>query len=267
MKRLLQMYCLPCAVLLAFGIISTLAFDFWATETPNLSDATVLAIYWTALVLRILTYFVLFLSCRVLADKLRIHWTRTLVLGSAWAFVGLLLAAITWWLLAFGDAPYSSPDVKRFTPVTQADFAPGWTLAEVALGKDTAKLYTWYSAIRVEFITIVFVSFWVALSITIKARTKTSFEAYFAPFTAFFTLLFYKLIVPWSFDWDFDIFIGDALIGPMIYNGVFSFITLQYGGFAAPAVWVGLISITNVLLIWIWDKAENTESPPLVPRS
>lgn len=266
MKRLLHKNCLLCAVLLILGVFSTIAFDFWATETPNLNDAIVYIVYWTALVLRIFTYFILFLSCRVLADKLATHWTRTVILGSAWTVVGLLLAAITWWLLANGDAPYSSREVKRFTPVTLSDFAPGWTLAEVALGKDVAKLYTWYSAIQVEFIAIAIVSFWIALFLTIKARTQLTFHAYFAPIVAFALLLFYKLIVPWSFDWDFDIFIGDALIGPMIYNGVFSLLTLQYGGFAASAVWVGLIAFTNVLLIRIWSKAETAESPPLESR-
>lgn len=247
----------PLILLLLFlGIAATLVYDFSESIGAGSGNRLEWAVFTVALVLRLFTYIVLFASCRLLAGKLAGSRKRTLQIATAWSLSGCGLAAFVWWQMAFGDALYYTPAIKRFTPDTQAGFAPGWTIAEVALGRARAAYYTWVSAIGGEFAAIALASLVTAFFLAHAGKSPRARRAALAPFVAFLVLLAYALIVGWSFDWDFDIFIGDALIGAMVFNGVFFVGTILYGNFASPSVWVALIAATNVAMLHAWKRAD-----------
>lgn len=234
------------------GVLSTLVYDFGTKLGVGVDSQAEMFTFYIALIFRIFTYIALFYTCRLLVEKLSANQQRTIELAVVWSIVGSVLAALTWWQLASGGEVYNSPSTKRFTPETLAAFAPGWSMAEVALGKDGATYYSWMSAIGLEIVGIFAISFSVAFFLRSRANKEKYRGAYFASFIAYIVMLIYSILVPWSFIWGVDFFIGDALIGPMIFNAQFFFNTIIYGGFAAPAIWVNLIGIANLFLLNAW---------------
>lgn len=247
-------------IALVLGLLSAVAYDMSELEASKGGESAGTPIFLVALATRIFTYIMLFYSCRGLVEALGAGLRRTLLLATIWSVLGLSIACFVWWQFGHGSQPFTSPEIKRFAPNTPADFAPGWTLSEVALGKSLAKTYSWVPAIGLEAIAIAVASFAAAFFLAVLAKYRLLGWAYCTPLVSFAVLIAYGLLVPWSFVWDFDIFIGDALVGAMLLNGLLLPMTLLYGGFLAPAVWIGLIAITNLLLMRAWRRADQAKS-------
>ena len=249
MRAIFRDHCFLVFILLIFGVISTLVLDFWATEGTRKETWVEELALWIALFFRIITYAAVFVSCRLIAEELTDSKKRTILVGSIWSLIGLFLAAFIWWHLAFVEEIHRAAAI-RFTP--DRPEIPDWLNEAVVSGRG----YTWRSAITREAVGIVTVSFFVAYFLSFAANSGRLDAAYYAPFVSFLFLFFFYF-APWSFTWGPDVWIGDALLGAMIYNGLFFFWdTLWYGGLTGPAVWVGLIAISNLALLIMWKRKQ-----------
>lgn len=240
--------------LVFWGIVTTFIYDF--SIELQYSRISEWIAFSFALPLRIFTYVALFASCGLVADHLRGEVSRMIKLAAWWSVIGILLVTCMWIILSFESNLGNDPVIKRFTPDTMASFAPGWTMAEVAIGRDAAMRYTWQTAIGFEVVAVVATSIFTALFVYIIGTTKRKDLACLAPIISILLLMFYgRLVAPWSYTSSFDEFFGDAIVGTMLSNaGPFFFFTLIFGGFTAPAIWVSLIAFVNVTLIIQWGR-------------
>lgn len=236
-------------IILALGGVATLILD-------NMDSEPATPAFWTmfviAFALRVPTYVIFFASFPLLASALRENADRWRSIAIAWFLGALTLVLANWIHLATVDAPYYTDTTKRFAPGTEAGFAPGWTMVEVALGRDRAKLYGWVTAISAEVIAILIISLCMALYLRRVSALKARY-AYLTPVVGVALLLTYWLLVPWSYVFDFDIFIGDGLLGTAIDNVIMLPFTILAGGFTSPALWIGVIAATNILLARKWS--------------
>lgn len=246
------------AICLIFAsIATTLIYDFSGvfgfTETVEWIAFTV------ALPLRLFTYAALFVSCGLVALHLKGNMGRTTALAAVWSFIGLALCFWMWWVLSSDPNIGQGYALKRFTPDTLADFAPGWTMAEVAIGKVAAARYTWFTAMGFEAVAIIAASTITSLYLHLFGTSKRYVLALFAPIVAMFVLVVYGLyFAPWSYTYSFDDFFGDALVGTMLFNaGPYLLLTPISGGFTAPAIWVALIALVNVAFLGRWSNHQT----------
>ena len=242
-------------LLLCLGILTTLLLDL--SPYGSAGGITEVLIYLSALVFRVFTYTAVFLTCALLAKTL-VSWQRAMFLGAAWSAIALGVAGFVWWYMANGGDVFNTPAIKRFVPGQVASFDPNWTVAEITLGREGAQAYTWSRAIITEFLALVLLSFLVAGFLRRCQKRARLKSAIWAPSVAMAAMTLYAATVaPWSIRADFDFFIGDALIGAMLFNGYGSVITLLSGGLTAPAVWVGLIAMVNVICIATWTHEQQ----------
>jgi len=216
-------------------------------------------VFALALPLRIFTYVSLFVSCGLVALHLKGNIARTTVLAAIWSVVGLALSFWMWWVLSNDPGLGQGLSIKRFTPDTLADFAPGRTMAEVAIGKDAAVRYTWFTAVGFEAVAIIATSAITSLYLHLSGTLKGFYLGLLAPIVAMCVLLTYNLyFAPWSYTPSFDEFLGDALVGTMLFNaGPYLLLTPITGGFTAPAIWVALIALVNAALLGRWKNHQT----------
>lgn len=249
-------------MLLSLGIPATLLYDHAPTIGATSGSSLEWVLFALALILRLFTYLVLFASCRMLAQAISKPPRRAIVLALSWTALGMALAGLIWVMSATSDSLYYTPAIKRFTPDTIFQADPDFTIAQVALGTELAARYTWVNAISLEMIAILVSSLATAFCLKLVAGSRRGWLAYLAPIVSVMVFLAYAFVAPWSFDWDFDFFIGDALVGVTLFNAISFPITLLYGNFTAPSVWVSLIAITNVALLMKWRPSEPPQNVP-----
>lgn len=251
-------------VALVSGIVSTLAYDYVASQNVESGVAGWIETVWiewvlfsAALPFRLFSYAALFFSFPLLAEQLRGQRQRLFCVTSAWFVSGLVLMLIVWSWMALSDNLGLGYAIKRMSPNTMAHFAPELTLAEIALGSDLAKKYTWSTAISLEILALLLISISVAAFLWRVAHSKMLKVAFLAPAIPVLVLIAYNVLAPWSLDIDFDVFIGDALLGATLFNGLFLPLTLIFGGATAPSIWVGLIAVTNLFFVRAWSRKES----------
>lgn len=254
MKQLLLNKPNTVLVALALAVLSTLAYDFVPRGDAKTAIEHFFGAIWLervlfaiALPLRIFTYAVLVFSFPLLAAHLNGQRKRLGQISATWLATGLLLMSIVWCWMVFGDSLGQDPAVKRMSPDTMWD--ADWTMAQVALGKEKAKSYTWSAAIITEILALGIITTAVAVFTWRVGQSKSPNLAFLTPAIPVLLLVAYVFLAPWALVFDFDIFIGDALLGATLLNALLLPATLVFGGFSAPATWVGMIAATNVFFI------------------
>lgn len=252
MSAILRNHPIIVLCILMFGLLSTLVLDLWATEGTWVEEVFL----WIAFFPRIFTFLVLFVSCRLIAEELPGRAERTILLGSVWSLIGLGLAAVIWWHLAYAEGIHRGGAI-RFTPDRPS--LPDWLEGAVVTGRN----YTWRVAITREAVGIAAVSFVTAYFLSFMAQTGRLDATYYSPVVSFLFLIFFYN-APWAFIWGPDVWIGDALLGAMIYNAIFFWPTICFGGLTGPAVWVALIAISNLVLLTLWTRDNADQLHPKV---
>ncbi|MDA8747677.1 hypothetical protein N9M66_05655, partial [Litoreibacter sp.] len=259
MKQFLSRKPKAVLILLAFGILSTIVYDFVASNGVEVRIGGWIENVWMewtlfaiALPFRLFTYVALFLSFPILASQLKYRKQRIVQLWMVWFGASLVLLAGLWCWVATSDTIGLGVSVKRMSPHTIAHFAPDQTLATIALGSELAKNDTWMTAIGLEVLALLIATTVVAALTLLAANLRSSLWAILAPVSSVLVLVFYNQIAPWSLDIDFDIFIGDALLGTALLSAMFFPMTLLFGGATGFAIWISLIAASNLLFVWSW---------------
>jgi len=185
---------------LVLGVLTTLLYDYSA----SIGSRAEWYCFALALPFRLFTYALVLFSLPLLAERIADDPRRKAWLALFWFGGGAALALLIWWLIAQNPDLYISPAISRFSPETLAEFAPGWTIAEVALGRVGAESYTWVMAIFAEILALSVISAGTAFYLAFCAKSGFCWCTYFAPIVSFFMLNIYNLFAPWSFVWDFD---------------------------------------------------------------
>ena len=174
---------------LLYALLATLAYDA-AVNSEILGAVVEWGLFFLAIPARVFLYTCLFLSLPPLVSRLSGRNDRLFRLTALWLAASLALLATMWGVLALGGIAQDVA-VKRFTPDTLADFAPGWTMAEVALGKKTAEAYTWVTAITAEALAILGMTLLVAGYLKLLSAFRLAKSAGFAPLLAAFSMGLY----------------------------------------------------------------------------
>ena len=259
MKQLLLNKPNTVLIALALGVLSTLAYDIVPRGEAETAIEHFFGVSWLervlfaiTLPLRIFTYAVLVFSFPLLAAHLNGQRKRLGQISSTWFVTALLLMSIVWCWMIFGDSLGQNPAVKRMSPNTMWD--ADWTMAQVALGKEGAKSYTWSVAIITEILALGIITTAVAAFTWWVGQSQSPNRALLTPAIPVLLLVAYVFLAPWTLVFDFDIFIGDALLGATLFNALLLPATLVFGGLSAPASWVGMIAATNVTFLRVWKS-------------
>lgn len=261
MKRLLLTRPILVLPVLAISAASTIAFEIWGRHVSSAAaDESMRALLLSVVVLfapiRLFGYAALVVSFALLTDRLKPRPGRIVPLWSAWLAVSFALMIACWGLLATGDLtdPGASSN-HRMTPESISYFAPDLTMAEIALGREQAKSYTWTKAILFE-AAAVFLALTLGAAITAlaaRARVAPVWSLAVAGYAALIAA--YLTAAPWSFVFDFDIFLGDALLGPTFMSLLLSPITAMVGGAVEFEIWVAALAATNLAFVCAWAES------------
>ena len=200
MKRVITQHPILCLLALAIGILSTLAYDLplHLKFVPR-ESATADVLWAVALPPRLVTYAVFFVTFPMLAEQLEGHPRREVTLFWAWSLPAVFLALLIWALLASGAPIYYTVTFKRFIPGMMAGFAPGYSLAEVALWSWRAALYSWPTAIGGELLALILIPAALVRYTRRVAEDGRLWRALFTPVRGVGLVIVYALVVGWSY--------------------------------------------------------------------
>ncbi len=242
--------------IVVFGIPATLMFDLLSRDGATANTA----VYTMAFVPRVLTYVILFASFVPMAQKIAAAPYRAREAAVLWFLASVLVAVFAWaWMGRIGQI--STDALKIYAPGAMAQSAQATALAEVAIGPEAARLYRWDIAILAQIFALSAAANLAALFVHACAVRDRHTLAMLTPVVATMALVLYAGLVPWVFTLDASLFIGDVLVGGLLLNILSGTHTLVWGGVTAPAVWINVLALANLLLLRHWGGSLAEPDP------